>query len=94
MIRKLRQRFIAIAMASLLGTMAILCAAIGIADYCMVSQRVDNAIELLYQNDGSFPDADASADLSEHNGLQITAERRSRRGILSSSWTAAALSSR
>ena len=28
MIRKLRQKFIAIAMASLLGTMAVLCAAI------------------------------------------------------------------
>lgn len=74
MIRKLRQKFIAIAMASLLGTMAVLCAAIGIADYYMVSQRADKAIELLYQNDGSFPAVDVSAEHSEHNGFQITAE--------------------
>lgn len=74
MIRKLRQKFIAIAMASLLGTMAVLCAAIGIADYYMVSQRADKAIELLYQNNGSFPDVDVSAEHSEHNGFQITAE--------------------
>ena len=74
MIRKLRKKFIAIAMLSLLGTMAVLCAAIGIGNYCITSNRADKAIELLYQNDGAFPVPDGNASPSAHAGFQVTPE--------------------
>ena len=74
MIRKLRKKFIAIAMLSLLGTVAVLCAAIGIGNYCITSNRADKAIELLYQNDGAFPVPDGNASPSAHAGFQVTPE--------------------
>lgn len=75
MIKKLRKKFIAIAMLSLLGTMIVLCTVISIADYYITTDRADNAIDMLYQNDGSFPDApDTSFDPSRHTGFQVTQE--------------------
>ena len=74
MIRRLRKKFIAIAMLSLLGTMALLCAAIGVGNYCITSDRADKAIELLYQNGGAFPGPDDHASPSAHAGFQVTPE--------------------
>ena len=74
MIRKLQKKFIVIAMLSLLGTMIVLCAAIGIGNYCITSNRADKAIELLYQNGGAFPVADDDASPSAHAGFQVTPE--------------------
>ena len=74
MIRRLRKKFIAIAMLSLLGTMAVLCAAIGIGNYCITANRADKAIQLLYQNGGAFPVPDGSPSPSAHAGFQVTAE--------------------
>ena len=54
MIRTLRKKFIAIAMLSLLGTMTVLCATIGIGNYCVAASRADKAIDILYQNDGEL----------------------------------------
>ncbi len=54
MIRSLRRKFILIAMASLVGTMVVLCTAIGIGNYCINTNRVDHAIALLRQNGGRF----------------------------------------
>lgn len=54
MIRSLGRKFILIAMASLVGTMVILCTAIGIGNHYITTNRVDHAISLLYQNGGTF----------------------------------------
>ncbi len=54
MIRSLRRKFILIAMASLVGTMVVLCTAIGIGNYCINTNRVDHAISPLRQNGGRF----------------------------------------
>ena len=55
MIRSLRRKFILIAMLSLLGTMAVLCIAIGVGNHFVTANRADRAIDLLYQNGGAFP---------------------------------------
>lgn len=54
MIRSIRRKFIVIAMLSLIGTMTVLCAAIGTGNHCVTANRVDHAISVLRQNDGSF----------------------------------------
>ena len=54
MIRSLRRKFILIAMLSLLGTMVVLCAAIGVGDHIAATTRADRAISLLHQNGGTF----------------------------------------
>ena len=47
MIRSLRRKFILIAMASLIGTMALLCAAIGLGNHCVTTNREDRIIQHL-----------------------------------------------
>ena len=74
MIRTLRRKFIAIAMLSLLGTMTVLCATIGIGNYCVAASRADKAIDILYQNDGEFPVPDGNASPSAQVGFQVTPE--------------------
>ena len=74
MIRTLRKKFIGIAMLSLLGTMAVLCATIGIGNYYVAASRADKAIDILYQNDGEFPVPDGNASPSAHTGFQVTPE--------------------
>ena len=74
MIRTLRKKFIAIAMLSLLGTMTVRCATIGIGNYCVAASRADKAIDILYQNDGEFPVPDGNASPSAHAGFQVTPE--------------------
>ena len=74
MIRTLRKKFIGIAMLSLLGTMAVLCATIGIGNYYVAASRADKAIDILYQNGGEFPVPDGNASPSAHTGFQVTPE--------------------
>lgn len=73
MIRSLRRKFILIAMASLVGTMAVLCTAIGIGNHCIVTNRVDHAISVLRQNNGSFLPPGPHSDPSNFD-FQITPE--------------------
>ena len=74
MIGSLRRKFILIAMASLVGTMAVLCAAIGVGNYYIATKRVDDAILILYQNGGSFlPPGSHRLDPSDFD-FQITPE--------------------
>lgn len=54
MISSLRRKIILIAMASLVGTMAVRCTAIGIGNHCITTNRADRAISLLCQNGGNF----------------------------------------
>ena len=73
MIRSIRRKFILIAMASLIGTMAVLCAAIGFGNHCITANRVDRAISVLRQNDGSFLPPGSNSDPSKFD-FQITPE--------------------
>lgn len=73
MIRSLRRKFILIAMASLVGTMLVLCTAIGWGNLRITANRVDRAISLLYQNGGSFLTPGPHSDPSDFD-FQITPE--------------------
>ena len=73
MIRSLRRKFIVIAMVSLLGTMTVLCAAIGAGNYYATTNRMDKAISILYQNGGTFLSQDARFDPFDFN-FQVTPE--------------------
>lgn len=73
MIRSLRRKFILIAMASLIGTTAVLCAAIGLGNRCATTSRVDKAISILYQNGGVFLPPGSHSDPSDFN-FQVTPE--------------------
>lgn len=73
MIRSLRRKFILIAMASLVGTMVILCTAIGIGNHYITTNRLDHAIALLRQNGGVFHPPGVRFDPSAFD-FQITPE--------------------
>ena len=73
MIRSLRRKFILIAMVSLVGTMIVLCTAIGVGNYCITTNRVDRAIALLHQNGGTFHPPGSRFDPSRFD-FQITPE--------------------
>ena len=73
MIHSLRRKFILIAMASLIGTMALLCVTIGVGNYCAATNRMDNVISILYQNGGSFHPPDSHFDPSDFK-FQVTPE--------------------
>lgn len=73
MIRSIRRKFILIAMASLLGTMAVLCAAIGAGNRRATTNRVDKAIFILHQNGGTFLPPGSRLDPSDFN-FQVTPE--------------------
>lgn len=55
MIRKLRIKFIAIAMLSLIGVLGIIMAFVNILNYKSVISEADQTLELLLRNDGKFP---------------------------------------
>lgn len=78
MIRSLRRKFILIAMASLLGTLAVLCTAVGAGNYFVSASMADRAIDMLYQNGGDFRPPDAPHDPPSFNpssfDFQVTAE--------------------
>ena len=74
MIGALRRKFIAIAMLSLLLTLAVLCMAIGAGNHIAVTRRADRIISLLYQNDGDFPPPELPADPTTAFEFQITRE--------------------
>jgi two-component system sensor histidine kinase CiaH len=73
MIPSLRRKFILIAMASLIGTMTVLCTAIGIGNYYATTNRVDRAIFILHQNGGTFLPPGSHFDPSDFN-FQVTPE--------------------
>ena len=73
MIRTLRRKFLLIAMASLAGTMVVLCAAIGAGNHYITTKRMDRAISLLRQNGGTFLPPGPRSDPSNFD-FQITPE--------------------
>jgi len=54
MIRSLRRKFILISIASLAGTLIVLCSISFIFAYTTMLRRVDTGIRLLYEHDGEF----------------------------------------
>jgi len=73
MIRTLRRKFILIAMLSLLGTMAVLCVAVGVGNHFATAGTADRAISLLHQNGGTFWPRPAPFDPSSFE-FQVTPE--------------------
>ena len=74
MLPALRKKFLLIAMASLIGTMAFLCVTLNLVNYLRTTHRVDAAIQVLYKNGGSFPAPDGSTEPDAAGGFQITEE--------------------
>lgn len=60
-------------MASLIGTMAVLCTAIGIGNYWVTAMRMDKGISILRQNEGTFLSREARFDPSDFS-FQVTPE--------------------
>lgn len=73
MIRALRRKFISITMASLIGTMVVLCAAIRIGTHYATASRMDKAIFILHQNEGTFLSPGSHFDPYDFN-FQVTPE--------------------
>ena len=55
MIRKLRQRFILVAMLSVFVVLAVIMGSINILNYRKIVSDADHVTEILVENDGSFP---------------------------------------
>ena len=70
MIRALRRRFLLIAMASLAGTLTLLCLAINLGYRHMLTQRADAAVEMLHQTGGAFQIPDAPVDPATTAGFR------------------------
>lgn len=74
MIRTLRRRFLLIALASLTGTLAVLCLVINLGYHAITTRRADQVIQVLHQNAGQFPEPEAQADPGAFPGFQVTQE--------------------
>lgn len=61
MIKSLQRRFIAIAMFSMALVLALIIAGINIANYVSVNQTLDERLQVLADNGGTFPDSSSSA---------------------------------
>lgn len=72
MIRALRRRFLLIAMASLVGTLTVLCVAINVGYCYLFTSQSDAILSMLHQYDGQFfPTEDANP---YSGGFQVTQE--------------------
>lgn len=74
MIRKLRRKFLGIAMLSLLGTLTFLVAAIAVGNAILSANRADRAIALLYENGGAFPLPDSAPNPALGFDFQVREE--------------------
>ena len=74
MIRTLRRRFLLIALASLTGTLAVLCLVINLGYHAITSRRADQVLQMLHQNAGQFPEPETQADPGAFPGFQVTLE--------------------
>lgn len=67
MIKKLRKKFIAIAMCSMALVLFAIMAGINIANYTNVCRNADMRIHVIADNDGNFPETPASTDPKNDN---------------------------
>lgn len=74
MIRTLRRRFLLIALASLTGTLAVLCLVINLGYHAITTRRADQVLQVLHQNAGQFPVPETQADPGAFPGFQVTLE--------------------
>ena len=74
MIRKLRRKFLGIAMLALLGTLAFLVAAIAVGNAILSANRADRAIALLYENGGAFPTPESAPNPALGFDFQVREE--------------------
>lgn len=69
MIRSLRRKLVIVATAAFVATTVIIGVATNVGYSVMSAERTDAAIEMLYENDGVFPDPDLQDDVPESSGL-------------------------
>ena len=74
MIRTLRRRFLLIALASLTGTLAVLCLVINLGYHAITTRRADQVLQMLHQNAGQFPEPETQDDPGAFPGFQVTLE--------------------
>lgn len=63
MIKRLRRKFIFTAMLSVILVLVILMATINISNFAKNASYADNLLDILYQNDGGFPDNNNGGDV-------------------------------
>lgn len=56
MIKKFRIRFIAVAMASIFLVLSVILGVMNVVNYRRVVQEADNTLQILVDNDGTFPE--------------------------------------
>lgn len=71
---RIRRKFIAITMAALIATLAILCMGIFVFFSAANMNHSDSIIDLLYENDGYFPEADSTREPSMDPTFLVTPE--------------------
>ena len=69
MIRSLRRKLVIVATAAFVATTVIIGVATNVGYSVVSAERTDAAIEMLYENDGVFPDPDLQDDVPESSGL-------------------------
>ncbi len=74
MIRSLRRKFILIAIASLAGTLIVLCSISFAFAYTTMLRRVDTGIRLLYEHDGEFRPNPHDTVSIQNGEFQVTQE--------------------
>ena len=80
MFKKLRLRFIALSMASLLAVLVVIMGAINLMNYRHVVLRADETLALLAENGGSFalPDMEGRPPMGMHRGMSAETPYESR----------------
>ncbi len=74
MIRSLRRKFILIAIASLSGTLIVLCSISFPLAYMTMLRRIDSGICLLYEHDGEFKPNPHEMISIQNGDFQVTQE--------------------
>lgn len=78
MIRKLKIKFVALAMTALFVLLAVIVTGMNIINYNSVVADSDNILRLLSQNHGKFPDFGANPQLTKHPFMSIETPYESR----------------
>lgn len=71
MFKKLRRRFVLIAMISMVSVLSLVVAAINIINYYQIKQNEDQLIEMILDNDGTFPELFAKKGGSSDPGDDV-----------------------
>ena len=74
MIGRLRRKFVLCALAALVVTFGLVCAAINVGSHVLITRRADETIALLREGGGSFPETEVDADPLIDGMFRVTEE--------------------